>query len=75
MNPGMHKSPGIYYTGEENPVGKPQLGDSANALQPLTASKGVLSIQMRTIGSLTTTRRKKRWKESRRIPDVYETVC
>ena len=56
----VHRSPGIFLTAEENPR-KPQLGDSLmKALfRPLIASNGIPFLQMRSVGSHSTSGREK----------------
>ena len=55
----FHRSPGIYLTAEGNPR-NPQLGDSLmKAVQPVIASNGVPFLQIRTVGSHSTSGREK----------------
>ena len=60
MIPGtVHKSPGIYQMAEEN-HGKPQLGDRLmKAVRPIVSSNGVPYLQMRSVGSLSTSEKEK----------------
>ena len=53
----VHRSLSIDPTAEENDV-KSQLGDpSMNAVQSVIASNGILSLQMRSVGSHSTSAR------------------
>ena len=57
----VHRSPGIYFTAEENPI-KPQLGDRLMK-GPVIASNGVPFLQMRSVGSYRTSGREKEGKK------------
>ena len=57
----MRRSPGIYFTAEENP-GKPQLGDHEGAVQPVIGSSGVHYLQMTSVVSHSTLGREKERK-------------
>ena len=60
-----HKSPGICLAGEENP-GKPQSGDRLmKALRSVIASNEVPFLQMRLLGSHSTSGRAKDGNEER----------
>ena len=56
-----NRSPGIYFTAEENP-GKPQLGDCLWRLWQIIASNGVPCHQMRSVGLHSTSEREKEGK-------------
>ena len=64
MIPGaVHRSPGIYFTVEENP-GKPKIGDHImKAVLPFITLNGVPYLQMKSIGSHNTS-----WREMWRCP-------
>ena len=64
----VHRSPGICLTAEQNPR-KPQLGSrrpsNEGAVRPVIVSNGVLFIQMRSIGSHSTSGREKEGNKER----------
>ena len=57
----VHRPPDIYLTAE-NP-GNPQLGDRRRRLRLVIASNGIPSLQMRSVGSNSTSRRKMEGKK------------
>jgi hypothetical protein len=67
----VHRSSGICLTAEENPR-EPQLEEGA--VQPVNASNGVPFLQMRSVGSHSTSGREKEGNKERNNKSTYQII-